>query len=133
MEKYNFRKTKIIFKEGENEVKTDFFEELLKDENLSLEEKWFLRGCKHITERHYTEAIKRFQLSKNVDSVVMILSISFKIADRFMFDEYFNQAEDFKEFGKMFKRFGIKPYLDTGTELKEITPELIKKLKEALN
>ncbi len=133
MEKVNYRKVKIFFKKDNREIKTEFFDDLLKNENLNLDEKWFLRGCKHITERHYTEAIKRFQLSKNLDSIVMILAVSFKIADKFMFDEYLNQIHKQKDYGKMFEKFGIKPFIKIDGKDFSLDLKTIEKLKKALN
>ena len=132
MENINFRKVKIIFKKDGKELKTEFFDELLKNENLSIDDKWFLRGYKHITERHYAEAIKRFQLSKNVDSIMMILAISFKIADKFLFEEYYKEIQGVEKFGELFNKFGIKPFIKIDEKDYQLDLELIKKLKEAL-
>jgi hypothetical protein len=133
MKELNFRKIKIVFKKDKNELKTEFFERLLQKEDLTLNEKWFLRGCKHITERHYTESIKRFQLSKNLDSVFMILAVSFKIADKFMFGEYMKNIDNTQKFGEMLNKFGIEVFIKIDEKEYKLTPELIEKMEKALN
>ncbi len=133
MENINFRKIKIIFKKDNKELDTQFFENLLEKKDLSFDEKWFVRGCKHITERHYAEAIKRFQLSKNTDSILMILAVSFKLADKFLFDEYYKEIKIKKNYGEMFEKFGIKPFIKFDDKEYKLDLNLIEKLKEALN
>jgi len=128
METDKLRKSKIEFISEEGKLlKKDFFENLLKNENLSLDEKWFLRGCKHITERHYTEAIKRFQLSNSDDAKILLLSCCFKIADKFLFDEYY--TENLKSF-KYFPKYRFYPYFIVEREKKKIDMEFVKDLKD---
>ncbi len=132
MENINFRKVKILFKKGEEQLDTDFFENLLKNYELTLDEKWFLRGCKHITERHYTEAIKRFQLAKIPDSTLMILAVSFKIADKFLFNEYLNELKS-ENLGEIFKKFKFETFVQIEGEEYKLNLDLIELFKKALN
>ncbi|RMA97578.1 hypothetical protein [Hydrogenothermus marinus] len=109
MDPKTLRKSKIEFiSEEGKKLKTEYFEELLNQENLTIDEKWFLRGCKHITERHYTEAIKRFQLSSSEDAKLLILLSAFKTGDKFLFDEYYK--DNFSDF-VYFTKYKFYPYL----------------------
>lgn len=128
MEVNKLRKSRIEFISKEGKIlKKDFFENLLKYKNLNIDEKWFLRGCKHITERHYTEAIKRFQLSNSDDAKLLLLTSCFKIADKFLFDEYYTQ--DLKDF-KYFEKYGFFPYFVYENEKTKIDINFIKTLKD---
>ena len=128
MDVITLRKSKIeLIDSNNNSLKSSFFENLLNQSNIPIDEKWFIRGCKHVVERHYTEAIKRFQLSKSTDAKLMILACTFKIADKFLFEEYF--TEDLNNF-IYFPKYQFKPYFVINNEKHEITPKFIKKLKD---
>ncbi len=51
----------------------------------------FLTGLKHITEKHFTEAIKWFQLSDCKDVPLIIALLSLKVGDTFLYEEYINE------------------------------------------
>ncbi len=122
------RKSKIEFIDQNGKIlKSSFFDKLIEKEDITIDEKWFLRGCKQVSERHYTEAIKRFQLSNSDDAKLIILACTFKIADKFLFDEYF--TEDLNNF-IYFPKYQFKPYFVIENQKFEITPDFIKKLKE---
>ncbi len=125
METQALRKSKIILVSDGNVLKPAFFDELLKEE-LPFEEKWFLRGCKHITERHYTEAIKRFQLCSTDDARLLLLACAFKLADNFLFNEYYR--DDLNEM-PFLQKYGIKPFFQFEDVCYEITPQLFSQLK----
>ncbi len=125
METQALRKSKIILVSDGNVLKPAFFDELLKEE-LLFEEKWFLRGCKHITERHYTEAIKRFQLCNTDDTRLLLLACAFKLADNFLFDEYYRDDLNKMPF---LQKYGIKPFFQFENACYEITPQLLSHLK----
>jgi len=104
-----FRKIKIYFKDRDNnKLDISFFENYL-NKDLPSSEKWFLRGCKHILENHYTEAIKRFQLSDSFDAKIMILSCSFKIEDWFMYSQYKDICKDYKP--DLFDKFSFNGFI----------------------
>ncbi|EDP73883.1 hypothetical protein [Hydrogenivirga sp. 128-5-R1-1] len=122
------RKSKIEFLNKDNKIlKSSFFEQIISSGNINIDEKWFLRGCKQVAERHYTEAIKRFQLSNSDDAKLMILACTFKIADKFLFNEYY--TENFNNL-IYFPKYEFKPYLVIENQKYEITPYLIKELKQ---
>ena len=121
------RKSKIEFLNKDNKIlKSSFFEQIISSGNINIDEKWFLRGCKQVVERHYTEAIKRFQLSNSDDARLMILACTFKIADKFLFNEYY--TENFNNL-IYFPKYEFKPFFVIENEKHEITPEFIKKLE----
>lgn len=64
--------------------------EKLKEESL----KNFATGLKHITERHFTEAIKWFQLSDCKETPLIIALLSLKVGDTFLFGEYMNEKSE---------------------------------------
>lgn len=106
MEIKDFRKLKIAFlKEDGSFLSVEEVDRLLEITHEP-EEKWFLRGVKHILENHYTEAIKRFQLVDDGDARLLILSCAYKIQDRYIFEEYRNSLSGE---GKLLRQFGIKP------------------------
>jgi hypothetical protein len=122
------RKSRIEFIDKEGKVlKSDYFDKLLTVEDINIDEKWFLRGCKQVAERHYTEAIKRFQLSKSDDARLMILASTFKVADKFLFEEYY--TENLSNF-IYFTKYEFYPYFVIEKEKYKINQEFIKKLKE---
>jgi len=128
MDTKTLRKSKVefYFTDKEEKVPVSFFKQLL-EENLDIDEKWFVRGCLHTAERHYTEAIKRFQLSKTDDARLLLLACCFKVADRFLFDEFYK--EELKEF-KYLPKYKIKPYWVFEDKKKPIDEEFIKQIKE---
>ncbi len=121
------RKTKIMCKKNEEVLTPTFFENLEKtaeDKNL----KNFFRGCKHILERHFAEAIKWFQLVDDDDAILMILLCAYKLGDKFLFSEYYR--ENFE--GSIFKNLGIDIYLQKENRIVKVNNEVLKKLKEEL-
>ncbi len=132
MDTITLRKSKIEFYDSSgNKIKPKDIENLLNGKNLTLDEKWFLRGCKHITERHYTEAIKRFQLSKSPDAKLMISVLAFKIADDFLFKEYLKLLNEEKLI--YFPKIGFYPYFLLEDKKLPIDFKLIKKLLKLTN
>lgn len=124
----DLKKIKIIFKHKGKEINKDYFEILInntKDKN----EINFFRGCKHILEKHYTEAIKWFQLTDNYqEAVLLILILSIKLGDSFLFDEYY--SEDIRNF-PIFEKYDIYPFVKNGEE-KLLDINVIKNLKAKL-
>jgi phosphoglycolate phosphatase-like HAD superfamily hydrolase len=121
------RKTQIILKKDKKELTPIFFEE--KEKNAeNTEKKYFYRGCKHTLEKHYTEAIKWFQLVNDKDAVVMILLNAYKLGDRFLFDEYYSLAGE----GSFFEGENIKPFLKKENVLIPVDIKLLKELKKQL-
>ena len=132
MDTKKLRRSRIEFylDKTEKKVGVKFFEEILEKPDISIDEKWFLRGCLHTAEKHYTEAIKRFQLSKSDDARLLLLACCLKVADKFLFDEFYK--EDLKEF-KYFEKYKILPFWITEEGEKYlITLEFINKLKEII-
>ncbi len=97
------RKAKIIFEISGKKASIETFEQL-EEKSKNIEEKYFFRGCKHTLEKHFSEAIKWFQLVNDRDAIFMILLNAFKLGDLFLFSEYY--SEDIKS-GKKKKKFGI--------------------------
>ncbi|HHG74392.1 MAG TPA: hypothetical protein ENK22_05045 [Persephonella sp.] len=87
------KKLQILLKKEGKVLSADEIEnisEKLKEENL----KNFAIGLKHITERHFTEAIKWFQLSDCKDAPLIIALLSLKVGDTFLFEEYINEKSE---------------------------------------
>jgi len=121
------KRLKPIFLNLKNEeVKPEELEKLIEKET-DLELKNFLRGCKHTTERHYSEAIKWFQLADNLnDSVLLILFLSLKLGDNYLFNEYFTEN---LEIGDTFlKKVEFRPYVKFEDKLYPLDMEFIKSL-----
>lgn len=132
MDTKKLRRSRIEFYSDKKEEKvgTSFFKDILGKSDITIDEKWFLRGCLHTTEKHYTEAIKRFQLSKSDDARLLLLACCLKVADKFLFDEFYK--EDLKDF-KYFEKYKISPFWITEEgEKYPITLEFINKLKEVI-
>ena len=82
MKSKELRKIKLFFKSKDNFLNIADFEKLI-DRSKNLDEKNFFRGCKHILEKHYTEAIKWFQLSDDFnESILLILFCSLNIQNK---------------------------------------------------
>ncbi len=130
-ENLNFRRIKILLKKEGNLLDKDYFEKLL-EEDIQIDDKWFLKGCRHITERHYTEAIKYFQLSSHIDAKFMALVSAFKVADKFLFEEYLSIIDnlDKTKFSELFNRYGIEPYLSIENQELHLNLETINLLKQ---
>lgn len=106
MEIKDFRRLKIAFlKENGSFLSVEEVDRLLETAQEP-QEKWFLRGIKHILENHYTEAIKRFQLVDDDDARLLILCCAYKIQDRYIFEEY---KSSLPGEGRFLKQLGIKP------------------------
>ncbi len=118
------RKTYIIFKEENRQLNADFFEGKEK-QSEDIQEKYFLRGCKHTVEKHYSEAIKWFQLVDDNDSTIMILLNAYKLGDFFLFSQYYTEELDK---GNMFKRLGIQVFLKEGEREKTVSKSVLKEM-----
>ncbi len=121
------RKAHILLKKEGKLLTPDYFEYLEKnteDKDLM----YFYRGCKHTLERHFTEAIKWFQLIDDEDAVLMILLNAYKIGDSFLFSEYFK--EDLK--GNILKKTGLQVFLKIDNKEYPVDMHLIKELKKQL-
>jgi hypothetical protein len=127
MEKIKLKKLKPIFLNSENkEVDIKFIDKLIEKEN-NIIKKNFLRGCKHILEKHYTEAIKWFQLADEFnDSILLILFLSLKLGDVFLFKEYFTENLEVGDI--FFKEIDIKPFIEYENELNVLDMNFIKNL-----
>ncbi|WP_457623202.1 hypothetical protein [Persephonella sp.] len=106
----NVRKLKVIIKKDGKELDTEYINKVI-NETDNVEIRNFLIGCRHTIERHYTEGIKWFQLSNFGDSVLMILILSYKIGDSFMFNEYY--TDDLKG-GDLLNKLGFEVFVRFG-------------------
>jgi len=119
---------KLVFKDlkNGNDLTTKDVELLIKNSEEE-EIKNFFRGCKHILEKHYTEAIKWFQLADSFDeSILLILFCSIKLKDNFLFDEY--SSDNLNNF-PIFNKYNFYPFVRIGKEDKELDINLIKELE----
>ncbi|WP_029520697.1 hypothetical protein [Persephonella sp. IF05-L8] len=97
----------------------------LVDENsIKQADENFLKGIRHIKERHYTEAIKWFQLSECPESPLIIAALAFKVGDDFLFEEYIKEPFNLKCSGNI--------YLSYENEKIPLTKENLLKLRESL-
>ncbi len=88
----------------------------------------FFRGCKHILERHYTEAIKWFQLADSFDeSILLILFSSLKVKDSFLYEEY--QTDKLVDF-KLFKVYNFYPFVVIDNKEIALDLQTLNRLKE---
>ena len=128
MESKDLKRIKLIFKNNKNEnLSIDYFNTLI-NSSKDFQKKNFFRGCKHILERHYTEAIKWFQLSDDFEeSILLILFCSLKVGDRFLFNEYY--TEDLSNF-TLFKSYAFYPFILKENEEIPLNLKSIKALKE---
>jgi hypothetical protein len=130
MEIKDLKKIKIQFiKEDGQEITLEEINQLIEKEK-NITKKNFLRGCKHILEKHYPEAIKWFQLAEDFDdSILLILFLSFKLNDQYLLHEYF--TENLEQYD-IFKNIGFKPYIKYKEKTLPLNIEVIKTLKENL-
>ncbi len=131
MDTKKLRRSRIEFysREGEK-IGSSFFKQALENSDITIDEKWFLRGCLHTAEKHYTEAIKRFQLSKSDDARLLLLACCLKVADKFLFDEFYK--ENLRDF-KYLEKYKISPFWITEEGEKfPITLEFVNQLKELI-
>ncbi|WP_457622438.1 hypothetical protein [Persephonella sp.] len=122
----DLRRLKIVFKKDGKILDRAFFDRLIEntdDKDL----KNFLIGCRHTVERHYTEALKWFLISGCDDSRVLIILLSYKLGDDFLFDEYYEEDLDF---GETLKKLGIEVYLQTGEDEYRVDKDLIRELNK---
>ncbi|WP_297453975.1 hypothetical protein [Persephonella sp.] len=85
----------------------------------------FLKGIKHIKERHYTEAIKWLQLSECPESPLIIAALAFKVGDEFLFEEYIEEP--------FVKKCGVNIYLIYDNNKIPLAKENLLNLKEKLS
>ena len=129
MKNRELKSLKITFKNlvNGNSLTVSVFENLIeksKDYHL----KNFFRGCKHILERHYTEAIKWFQLADNFEeSILLILFCSLKVKDSFLFNEY--GTDNLGKF-KIFQSYSFYPFITDDRLEHKLDLEKIKHLKK---
>ncbi len=121
------RKTHILLKKDNKELSPEYFEEK-EEEAQEKDLKYFYRGCKHTLEKHFTEAIKWFQLVDDDDAVLMILLNAYKVGDSFLFNEYFKENLE----GSIFNKTKIKPFLKIENKEIPVSIDLIKTLKQFL-
>jgi len=121
------KKLKILILENGLPVSPERLEKLA-SKTANTSEKNFLTGLKHITEKHYAEAIKWLQLSECRDSPLIIALLAFKLADEFLFDEYIN--EKFSE--DCLRKLGFKIRIEVEGERLDLSHENLKTLKEKL-
>jgi len=122
------RKAKIVFKISGKRVSVETFEKM-EENSENIEEKYFFRGCKHTLEKHFSEAIKWFQLVQDHDATFMILLNAFKLGDSFLFSEYYK--EDIKR-GNLLKKTGLSVFLEIKGKMEPLSTDLIEKLKRYL-
>ncbi len=120
---------KLVFKalRNGNDLTTEDIELLIKncEEN---EIKNFFRGCKHILERHYTEAVKWFQLADSFnESILLILFCSIKLKDNFLFDEYKN--DNLNNF-PIFDKYNFYPFIRIDNKDERLDINLLKELEK---
>ncbi|SNZ07760.1 hypothetical protein SAMN06265182_1005 [Persephonella hydrogeniphila] len=121
------KKLKIVLEKNNTSLKAEEIEEILQHEkNEDL--KNFLTGLKHISERHYTEAIKWLQLSNCKDASALIALLAFKVGDMFLYEEYANEKVE----KDCIKQLNISIYLSTDTKKIPFSIENIKKLPEII-
>ncbi|WP_457626821.1 hypothetical protein [Persephonella sp.] len=89
----------------------------------------FIIGLKHIAEKHYTEAIKWLQLSECRDSPLIIALLAFKLADEFLFEEYFNE----KSSEDCLKELGFEISIEIKDKKFSLSAESLKILMKELN
>ena len=100
------RKSHIKFKKDTQILKSKDFENLQKKTEKK-HEKWFFSGCKHITERHYTEAIKHLQLSNTKDALLLSVLTSLKIMDEFLLTQYIEELKEDKRNLQILNKYNI--------------------------
>ena len=122
------RKAKIVFEISGKRVSVETFEKM-EENSENIEEKYFFRGCKHTLEKHFSEAIKWFQLVQDHDATFMILLNAFKLGDSFLFSEYYK--EDIKR-GNLLKKTGLSVFLEIKGKMEPLSMDLIEKLKRYL-
>ena len=111
MDYKELKKAKILFHKDNQNLSVKDIENLL-NSTQSNDEKWFFRGCKHILERHYTEAIKNLQLSNTKDATLLILLSALKLADGFLVQEYNEELSNQKNKSfSILTKYNIKVYL----------------------
>jgi len=128
MEYRKLRKSKIVFIDREGrEIPIEEINKLLKKTTNSTE-LWFFRGCKHTFEKHYTEAIKNFQLSDTKDSLLMIVLSAFKLVDEFLMKEYSKELKKYKGNYNIFNKYGFFPALKIENKTYRVKEEEIERL-----
>ncbi len=129
MKNRELKSLKLIFKNLEtgNLISISDLDNLIKATN-DTDIKNFLRGCKHILERHYTEAIKWFQLADSFDeSILLILFSSLKIKDSFLYEEY--KTDKLGNF-KIFKFYNFYPFIVIDNKEIALDLQMLNRLEE---
>ncbi len=132
MEYRKLRKSKIVFIDRKGrEIPVEEINEFL-EKTTDSTELWFFRGCKHTLEKHYTEAIKNFQLSDTKDSLLMIVLSAFKLVDNFLMKEYTEELKKHKGNYKIFNKYGFYPALKVENKTYRIKEEEIEELLSSI-
>ncbi|NPA52762.1 MAG: hypothetical protein GXO22_07690 [Aquificae bacterium] len=103
----DLRKSHIIFIRDDKQLKNIDFEQFIKTTKTK-KETWFFRGCKHITEKHYTEALKNLQLSDTKDALLLSTLVSFKLADRYLLENYLEELRNNTQETHILNRYELK-------------------------
>ncbi|WP_457625561.1 hypothetical protein [Persephonella sp.] len=119
------KKLKIVLEKDDDLLSIEKIEELIKREKEESLKNFFI-GLKHIIERHYTEAIKWFQLSDCRDSTALIALLAFKVGDMFLYEEYSQETAE----EDCLKKQNISVYLTVDSRKIPFSIKEIKKLPE---
>ncbi len=129
MKNKELKSLKLVFKNLNtgNFISISDLDSLIKNtDNTDI--KNFFRGCKHILERHYTEAIKWFQLADSFDeSILLILFSSLKVKDNFLYEEY--KTDKIGDF-KLFKLYNFYPFVVINNKEIALDLQTLNRLKE---
>ncbi len=120
----DLKKLRIVFKKSGKAVGKDFFDSIIEkapDKDL----RNFLIGCRHTVERHYTEALKWFQISGCEDSKGLIVLLSYKLGDDFLMEQYYSEDIDI---GKTLNKLGLELYISIDNKEYKVDGSLLKNL-----
>ncbi|MBK3331987.1 hypothetical protein GWK41_02760 [Persephonella atlantica] len=121
------KKLKIFLQKNGKILKTADIQQII-DQTEDTDLKNFFIALKHITERHYTEAVKWLQLSQCKDANMIISLLSLKVGDFFLYEEYLKEetSED------CLKKENIQIIIEFGEIRKKLDTETLKSLPEIL-
>jgi len=121
------KRLKIILKK-EGKTLSHYDVEKLSQAIKEIGLKNFVTGLKHITENHFTEAVKWFQLSDCRDAPLIIALLSLKVGDTFMFEEYKNEKSEKDCLNKL----GVDVYCRLSDKEILLTKENLNKIADLL-
>ncbi len=127
MDYLGLRKSQILLLKEEKALKSSDFENLLKKTKIT-DEKWFFRGCRHMVERHYTEALKNLQLSNTKDAVFLCTLISLKLADSFLLENYLEELRKDQRELQILNKYNLKVAFKYKNSQLPVSPENIQNL-----